>query len=184
MKVVHQIEITPCRVIIDGRELAVENQGALMLKELYRTHIGNYPKFYKMDPLCRLGFVASELLLQAEGSEPTDDREDRAVVLVGSSASQLSDEAFNQTIQNPQEWFPSPAIFVYTLPNIVTGEIAMRNHYYGETAYYVLPSKEPEMIERLIENVMTDSQTTSVIGGWIDYSDKDKFEAIIKIWKN
>ena len=41
-------------------------EGAEKLVELYRTHVGNYPKFFKMDPLCRLGFVASEMLLNQE----------------------------------------------------------------------------------------------------------------------
>ena len=36
------------------------------LTDIYKSQIGGYPKFYKMDPLARLGFVASELLLDKE----------------------------------------------------------------------------------------------------------------------
>ena len=42
---------------------------------------------------------------------------------------------FQETIQHADSYYPSPALFVYTLPNIVTGEIAIRNKYYGETSF-------------------------------------------------
>ena len=182
MTSMHCVCIDPKKVILDGVQLATLSQGEDMLKELYRQHVSDYPKFFKMDGLCKLGFMASELLLEAEGAERFTPREDRAVVLVGSHASQCSDEAFTATIS--REWFPSPAVFVYTLPNIVTGEIAMRNHYYGETAYYVLPTKNWEGVEQLIRTVMTDNSIRSVMGGWIDYKGKDNFEANIQLWKN
>ena len=38
-----------------------------MLVELYRRFADDYPKFFKMDTLCRLGFIAAEILLK----EPT-----------------------------------------------------------------------------------------------------------------
>ena len=154
------------------------------LKELYLRHVGDYPKFYKMDPLCRLGLVATELLLQAEGEERFTPRSDRAVLLVGRSASIVSDRAFQQTIQDPAACYPSPSVFVYTLPNIVAGEIAMRNHYHGETAYYVLPELDWQRIEQLVAHLLADPAVRSVVGGWIDYEDNEHFEAKLKIWKN
>ena len=77
--------------------------------------------------------MASELLLQAEGAERFVPREDRAVVFFNRSASLQADTAYQATIQDPDNFYPSPAAFVYTLPNIVTGEIAIRNKYFGET---------------------------------------------------
>ena len=180
----YELEITPTGVTLCGKVLDIENQGAAMLKELYLRYVGDYPKFYKMDPLCRLGLVATELLLQAEGEERFAERSDRAVLLVGSSASVVSDEAFRQTIADPAACYPSPSVFVYTLPNIVAGEGAMRNHYHGETAYYVLPSKDWGRILQLVDNVLTDPAIHSVLGGWIDYTDNETFEANLKIWKN
>ena len=35
------------------------------LKSAYKHYGINYPKFYKMDNLCKLAFVASELLLKS-----------------------------------------------------------------------------------------------------------------------
>ena len=114
------------------------NSEKLMTHTVEITPKAVNPKFYKMDPLCRLGFVASELLLQAEGDRRDTPRDDRAIILFNRSSSIQADEAYQASIQDAEDYFPSPAAFVYTLPNIVTGEIAIRNHYQGETSFYIL----------------------------------------------
>ena len=48
-------------------DYVVLNQGNAQLTELYRAHIGDWPKFYKMDTLSKAGFVATELLLKKVG---------------------------------------------------------------------------------------------------------------------
>ena len=149
------------------------------LADLYRKHVGDYPKFYKMDLLSRVGFIASELLLQQEGGERFVVREDRAIVLAGRSGCIVNDRAYEATIQ-PENFFPSPSLFVYTLPNVVTGEIAIRNKYAGETMYYALQD-EKELLP-LIECTLSD-KTTSVLGGWIEAEDEERYYANLHIWK-
>lgn len=148
------------------------------LVELYRKHIGDYPKFFKMDLLSRIGFVASELLLQQEGAERFVPRDDRAVVIAGTAGCLLNDQAYMATIQ-PDNYFPSPSLFVYTLPNIVTAEIAIRNKYLGETMYYALLSEDDLL--PLVATTLND-KTTSVLGGWIDIVDNNRYYANLKIW--
>jgi len=148
------------------------------LTDVYRTQIGDYPKFFKMDLLCRVGFVASELLLQQEGVERFVPRDNRAVVLAGRSGCIHNDRAYEATIQ-PDNYFPSPSLFVYTLPNIVTGEIAIRNKYLGETMYYAL--QEEEQLLPLIEATLSD-KISSVLGGWIEAIDDEHFIAKLHIW--
>ena len=173
----HEIYITPNEVRIDGKVLNHNEYGAAMLTELYRAHVGDYPKFFKMDTLSKLGFVASELLLQAEGAERFVPREDRAVVFFNRSASLQADTAYQATIQDPDNFYPSPAAFVYTLPNIVTGEIAIRNKYFGETSFIVLPENDPQIMARELQNAFLDPMTTSVLGGCLDCTDENHFEA-------
>ena len=175
----HEVYISPYEVKIDGKELKNRERGAKLLTKLYRTYIDDYPKFFKMDTLCKLGFVASELLLQAEGAERFVPREDRAVIFFNRSASLQADTAYQATIQDPDNFFPSPAAFVYTLPNIVTGEIAIRNKYFGETSFFVLPDYDPNIIERQLQNAFQDPMTKSIIGGWLDCTDENHFEAKI-----
>ena len=173
----HEVHITANEVIINGKPLSHKGHGVDLLTELYRAYIGDYPKFFKMDTLCKLGFVASELLLQAEGAPRFESREDRAVVFFNRNASLQADTAYQATIQDPDNFYPSPAAFVYTLPNIVTGEIAIRNKYYGETSFIVLEQFDEHIMERELQNAFQDPMTKSILGGWLDCVDENHFEA-------
>ena len=178
------VYINPEKVTINGKTIAHNDKGAALLTELYRSYVGDYPKFFKMDTLCKLGFVASELLLQTEGALRFEPREDRAVVFFNRSASLQADTAYQATIQDPDNFYPSPAAFVYTLPNIVTGEIAIRNKYFGETSFIVLPEHDPQIMAQQLQNVFQDPITKSILGGWLDCTDEDHFEAELFLLDN
>ena len=185
----HTIRITPEEVILDQRKLwerkeeLGEQEGKehhSLLTTLYKQMIGNYPKFYKMDGLSRLGFVASEILLNVEKGE-TD--KERAIIFFNHSSSIASDRNYKESINDKNNYFPSPSIFVYTLPNIVTGEIAIRNHFHGETSFFILPDKDERMMEGILQASCRDDQSKSFLTGWIDYEDERHFEADLKIKK-
>lgn len=185
----HAIRITPEEVVLDhqklweGKKELGEQEGQehhSLLTTLYKQMIGNYPKFYKMDGLSRLGFVASEILLNAEKGE-TD--EERAIIFFNHSSSIASDRNYKESINDKDNYFPSPSIFVYTLPNIVTGEIAIRNHFHGETSFFILPDKGERMMEEILQASCRDDQSKSFLTGWIDYEDERHFEADLKIKK-
>lgn len=182
----HRVHITPQGVWLDGKVFAIDKDGkqSSLLTALYKQIIGNYPKYYKMDGLCRLGFVASELLLKAErdeGSFTEDINKTRAIVFFNRSSSIASDKKYLASIVEKDNYFPSPSVFVYTLPNIVTGEIAIRNGYHGETSFYILPHKNELLMQDIIETTFMDEQTTSVLTGWLDYEDSEHFEADLYI---
>ena len=173
----HFVMITPETVKLNGVDMSHAEQGNALLTELYRAHVGDYPKFFKMDTLSKLGFVASEMLLKDEGEERFVPREDRAVVLFNRTASLQADTNYQVTIQDPENFFPSPAAFVYTLPNIVTGEIAIRNKFYGETSFIVMESCDAQIMARQLMNAFQDPMTQSILGGWLDCTDENHFEA-------
>lgn len=177
----HEVYITPEMVMVDGKALNHKEKGFALLTELYRAYIGDYPKFFKMDTLCKLGLVASELLLQAEGALRFEPREDRAVVFFNRNGSLQADTAYQATIQDPENFFPSPAAFVYTLPNIVTGEIAIRNKYFGETSFIVMDEKNEKIMARELQNAFQDPMTKSILGGWLDCIDENHFEAKLSL---
>lgn len=168
-------------VMVNDKLLTYNEKGSAMLTELYRNHIGDYPKFFKMDTLSKLGFVASELLLQAEGQSRFEPRDDRAIIFFNRSASLQADTVYQATIQDMDNYYPSPAAFVYTLPNIVTGEIAIRNKYYGETSFIVLPEYDPKIMAQQLQHAFHDPMTTSILGGWLDCTDENHFEAELYI---
>ena len=184
MRITHEIEITPTAVILDGQTLTQTETGEKMLIELYRQYANDYPKFFKLDTLSRLGFIAAELLLQAEGAARFVPTEDRAVILANRSASIKNDTDYLETISEGN-YYPSPALFVYTLPNIVTGEIAIRNKYLAETAFYVLD--KPEQLMPIIETTLNaeHSELNSTIVGWCECNNANSFYAKLQIiWKN
>ncbi|MDR0835735.1 MAG: hypothetical protein LBN11_04030 [Tannerella sp.] len=136
------------------------------LSSLY-TRIGaDYRKFYKMDALSKLGFLSSELLLA--GLDRETPKEDMGIILFNSSASLDADVKYQKTIQNKEDFFPSPSDFVYTLPNIVVGEIAIRNKIHGETVFYVLPEFQGDRICEIIRDTLTFSGMNRLLAGWTE----------------
>ena len=89
-------------------------------------HFGiSYPKFFKMDLLSRTAFLATELLSPAvEGIA----KERIAVALSSSSGCLDVDKKYDES----RKTLASPALFVYTLPNIMLGEICIRHGFKGE----------------------------------------------------
>lgn len=178
MKVVSEIEIRPTSVVLNGQPIAVEATGEKMLVELYRRYAGDYPKFFKMDTLSRLGFIAAEILLK----EPrANSQQPIAVILANRSASIKNDTDYLATISDGN-YYPSPALFVYTLPNIVTGEIAIRHHIQGETSFYILDA--PEQLEPIIKSQITNHQSP-ILCGWCECTEPNNFYAKLQIiWNN
>lgn len=170
----HRVVLTPDGVTIDGKAHPSTASGKALLTELYRTYVGNYPKFYKMDGLSKLGFLASELLMACEKEEQTPIDEQRAVILFNHSSSIDTDRHYLASIQ-PENYFPSPSLFVYTLPNIVTGEIAIRHHLHGETSFYSMASRNEQLMSLIQQAALSDETTQSLLTGWIDYEDDTHF---------
>ena len=171
-------------VSVNGRELEHEASGNALLTELYRNHIADWPKFFKMDTLSKAGFVASELLIKELGEHRLGSEEfaqGRAIVLFGATASLCADRNYQETIQNKDNYYPSPALFVYTLPNIVTGEIAIRNHWRGETSFYVTEAPDAAQMAFHLACAFQDQVTDSILAGWVDSSRNDDFQAFMTV---
>ena len=88
-------------------------------------------RFLRMDLMCRLGFMAAELLAVNFEALP-DARRDRLGVCVESFTGSLdTDIRFAQT--------PRPSIFAYTLPSTVVGEICIRFSLKGPVLSLISP---------------------------------------------
>lgn len=171
-------------VSVNGRELEHEASGNALLTELYRNHIADWPKFFKMDTLSKAGFVASELLIKELGEHRLGSEEfaqGRSIVLFGATASLCADRNYQETIQDKDNYYPSPALFVYTLPNIVTGEIAIRNHWRGETSFYVTEAPDAAQMAFHLACAFQDQVTDSILAGWVDSSRNDDFQAFMTV---
>lgn len=177
----HEATITNQVVMVDGKDIHVDGKGSQRLTELYKRFVNDYPKYYKMDKLCRLGFVASELLLNAEAASRFVECDNRAVVLFNHSSSILSDMKYLETMGGEDDFYPSPSVFVYTLPNMVCGEIALRNHYHGETSFFILPEMDERQMDEVISASFLDKSIHTMITGWVDYWDDDNYMAKLEL---
>ena len=123
-----------------------------------------YPKFYKMDPLSRLGFLAAEALLRDLPIANRYDSAQVALILANSSGSLDTDMRYAETVKT----MASPALFVYTLPNIVSGEICIRHGIRGENAFFILPKFDARTIGDYTELVLSTEKTQACISGWVE----------------
>jgi len=137
------------------------------ITECYRSLQVDYPKFFKMDNLSKLGFLASEMIFKDEENR-FEPREDVAIICFNRSSSLEIDTQYQTTICDNENYFPSPSLFVYTLPNIVAGEIAIRNKFFGETSFYICENFDAEQIFRTVNNVFSDNSINFVIAAWIE----------------
>ncbi|GIV32759.1 MAG: hypothetical protein KatS3mg031_0294 [Chitinophagales bacterium] len=131
---------------------------------LYEALRINYPKFYKMDNLCRLGFLAAEVLL--EGSELLSryTSEQTGVILSNKHACLDTDFHYHQTMPDA----PSPSVFVYTLPNIVIGEISIRHKLKGENAFFISGQFDADFMHNYVELLLNNKILDCCLCGWID----------------
>ncbi len=123
-----------------------------------------YPKFYKMDRLSKLGFLAAEVLLKDMKLLGKYRPEQIAVVMSNSNASLDTDLKYFESTKT----IASPALFVYTLSNIVAGEICIRQGIKGENAFFVLPQFDASRLAEYAEIVMASPKTEACIAGWVD----------------
>ncbi|MDR3268220.1 MAG: hypothetical protein LBT83_04045 [Tannerella sp.] len=173
--------VLPGKAWLNG-EVYLENplcDGLTFLTEMYNRLGIDYRKFFKMDRLSKLGFLAAELLM--DGFDPEQPNEDTGIVLFNRSSSLDTDGQFQQTIlRDGEHYFPSPALFVYTLPNIVTGELAIRHKIHGETAFYVLPHFRGELPAEIIRATLSSAGLRYLLAGWTE-AYRDDTEAFMML---
>lgn len=133
---------------------------------LYRSLQIDYPRFFKMDGLSKLGFLAAEMIFGGRQDRFVPG-EDTAVICFNSMSSLNTDIQYQATIA-AGDFFPSPSLFVYTLPNIAAGEIAIRNHFLGETAFYVCKQFDAAQMVRTTRNAFCNKTTTAAILAWLE----------------
>ena len=152
---------------------SVENgPDANPMLQFYRQLKVEYPKFHKMDALCKLGWLAAEVAMTNHKHDQTDPN--CAVVLSNKTSSIRSDHTFNESLES----FPSPAVFVYTLPSIVLGEICIRHRLQGENLFVIFEKFNAAALLSLVQQSARFGEATTFLTGWLDCS-LDTFEAVL-----
>jgi hypothetical protein len=71
---------------------------------------------------------------------------------------------------------------VYTLPNIVIGEIAIKQKLTGENAFFVTEKMDAQLLVNYAE-ILIDQYAEAAIVGWVEV-DGDHYEAFIFLVEN
>lgn len=163
-QIAHYICISKGKVLRNGKLLTDELVATP--DELYKLIGASYPKFFKMDILCRWAWSASEALLIYNGlSLYTDlNKNQVAVVLATADGCIEVDKRYNETTAT----IPSPALFVYTLPNIMLGEICIRHGFKGEQACVVNESFNSEELFFWVNDLLENRGMEACLCGWVN----------------
>jgi hypothetical protein len=140
-------------------------------KKAYQHLEINYPKFFKMDNLSKLAFLGAELLLKKESDSSKENN--TALVFANKSSSLDTDVKYQNSISDAENYYPSPAVFVYTLPNICLGEISIRHQLKSENSFFIFADYNAEFMEKYSNILLETQKADKVLCGWVEYYNED-----------
>lgn len=165
MKVIAHSYIHPKGAFLNGeRVVDTSNTEENYLKKIYTELEIDYPKFYKMDNLSKMAFLADSLMKDYFPSE-MDHENKLQLIFANSSSSQVTDLKYKESYLIQRN--PSPSLFVYTLPNILTGELSIRSKWYGENIFFIDEKFDAEFFMEQIQFAF-DRGNTHCLCGWVE----------------
>ena len=167
------IRINEQGIAKNGMQLHAISPDATTAADVYRLLSYNYPKFFKMDELCKWAWLCAEVLLTETEGHLYDglNKDNIAVVIATAHGCLETDKKYTTTIST----IPSPALFVYTLPNIMLGEICIRHGFKGEQACLMQEGFDAEAIQFLVSDMLEQRGMDACLCGWADVT-ADKHE--------
>ncbi len=150
------------------------------LVSVYQHFAINYPRFYKMDNLSKLGWLATEILLDQSFSKQNYQPEEVGLVFSNRSSSLDTDIKYYDTVKT----MASPALFVYTLPNIVMGEICIRHNFKGENDFFIFEDFDTVFIHQYVAHLFATGVLKACITGWVEIIDNDYLARLYLVEQN
>jgi len=147
------------------------------IKAAYKQLDTKYSKFFKMDALSKLAFLTADVLLK-NANLLKDQENDIALVFSNRASSLDTDRKHQASIADKENYFPSPAVFVYTLPNICLGEISIKHSLYSENSFFIFDSFNAKHLFTYATTLLDNKKADSVLCGWVDL-DAETYEAIL-----
>ena len=166
------------KIDLNGKEIFCDDNSDLksFLKLVYKKLEIKYSKFFKMDNLCKLAFLSSEIILN--DSDILKEEKNIALVFSNSASSLDTDRKHQEAINDDDNYYPSPAVFVYTLPNITMGEISIKNELRSESAFFVFKKYNAKFHQTYESSLIHSKKSKAVLGGWINVDGKN-YEAFL-----
>jgi len=146
-------------------------------KAAYKSLGTEYSKFFKMDNLSKLAFLAADVLLKETISDP--NRENNIAIIMSNHASSLdTDRKHQKSISDKNNYFPSPAVFVYTLPNICVGEISIKHRLFSENSFFIFEHFDAGHLLNYSNSLLDTKKAEKVLCGWVNF-DENIYEAFL-----
>lgn len=179
--VLRTVLVESSRILLNDKEVYSSESDDFQdfIRSAFKTVCAPNMKFYKMDSLSKLGYVASEVLL--DGIEYGE--EDCGLILSGVYGSLDTDIRHQQIIDTETDASASPAVFVYTLPNVVEGEISIRHHIKGENTWFWSDDRTLSDVREYAALSMSAQDMKYCIVGHIDFLNGRyfaKFELLVR----
>lgn len=178
---VRRVQISQGQVNVDETSAFVSSQTDFhtFSREAFKSRGEANMKFYKMDDLCKLGYLASAWLLdRIEYGE-----EECGIVMSGKYGCLDTDIRHQQIIDSEGDSSASPAVFVYTLPNVVAAEISIRHHIKGENIWFWSEDETMSDIKKYASIMAASRDLKYCIAAHIDFINGDYF-AIFELLEN
>ena len=180
------IDVRECREVVIGDgsvkvdgEVVFADENAdyhVFIRDAFKAGGGQNMKFYKMDDFCKLAYVAADRLL--EGIDFGE--EECGMVLSGRYGCLDTDMKHQQVIDSEGDAGASPAVFVYTLPNVAAGEVSIRHHIKGDNTWFWSDDRQMRDIRQYAGMMMAAQDLKYCIIGYFD-SIAGKYEAVFKL---
>lgn len=167
-KIIHYCNIKNNEVHLDGEKLYAskgEDNFLNFIKGVYKHFNIDYPKFYKMDSLCKLAIASSSILLDGLNEKVESDM---AIILSNKSSCIDVDIKHQTSISKGDQSYASPADFVYTLPNIALGEISIKYKLKSENSFFIFEGFNPEFLVQYTNSLIGLNKSKSVLCGWVE----------------
>ncbi len=181
-RIISYCHIQKSAVILNGQSIFTDHTSdlATFLDNCYDFFPIQYPKFHKMDKLSKVAFLATEMLL-TEFALSTVYEPDRIGIHFLNNHSSIDTDLNYQRLINKST--TSPSVFVYTLPNIMIGEICIKHNIKGENLLMISNTFETEFQVQEITDLFKLNLVHACIAGWVDVVD-EKYEAFVYLVDN
>ncbi|HTN47274.1 MAG TPA: hypothetical protein VL098_13070 [Flavipsychrobacter sp.] len=166
--IINKVGILANQVSVNGDRFFSDIVSA---EDLYRRLNLGYAKFFKMDTLCKWALLGAECVMKNGDSYVYEglDKTKIAVVLMTNNGCMDVDKRYWETTKT----IPSPALFVYTLPNIMLGEICIRHGFKGEQLSLVSDTYNQEEINFWVDDLIKNRGMAACLMGWVDVKEDE-----------
>ena len=167
------------KIVLDGEVLLeTEPAGAFatFIRAAYKSLALDDRKFYKMDDLCKLGYIAAACLFARNGGITGYEPGEVGIIFANASSSMDTDRKHQHIIDTMGDREASPAVFVYTLPNVVLGELCIRYKIQGENTFFINNRYPESFIRDYATLVMRKQKLRACLTGWCELTG-DRYEA-------